>query len=79
VFLHRAQFGRLDDRRPVLLWKVGRQLNLDVDLLHLARLVVGTRALDDANAVGGAAALPAGAGYVEAGAGADRRQEQREG
>jgi hypothetical protein len=73
--LHLAQIRRADKRIMILLRKCGRHLNFQFDLVHHAGRRVGGMALEDADALGGDAALAAEAEDVDARARANRRQE----
>src|SRR6266508_6625412 len=70
VLLHRTLLGRANDRRAILLRKIGRQLDVEPHYPDHARIRLGLHMLDQTQAVGCDAAPLTEAQHIDAGAGA---------
>lgn len=78
MLLDLAQFGRADQRVPVLLGKRRRDDDLDIDLLYHPRCGVRMRALQDLDALCGEVALLTETQNIDARAGCEGREKQLE-
>ena len=79
MFLYCAQLSRADERIAIFVGKIGRDLNIQIDLVDHVSEWVAFHMLYDADAVSGNVPLLAEAKHVDACAGSNGRKEACEG